>query len=118
MKDVFGKPVQMASGQTLTADENYVRESIEYPQAKIVVGYQAIMPTFKGQVTPEQINQLIAYIKSLSSASSTGGTAPANANTSPTGGATTTQPANSNKGGAQNNNQNSNRNSNQKPGGE
>jgi len=64
--NVFGKPVKLDNGQTIVADEAYIRESILYPSAKIVAGYQPIMPTFKGQVTEEQMLQLIAYIKSLS----------------------------------------------------
>ena len=44
----------------------YLRESIVNPQAKVVAGFQPIMPTFQGQVTEEQLLQLIAYIKSLS----------------------------------------------------
>lgn len=70
---LFGKQEKMASGQTITADENYIRESILNPQAQITAGYQPIMPTFKGQVTEEQLNQLVAYIKSLG-ASGTGTT--------------------------------------------
>jgi cytochrome c oxidase subunit 2 len=50
----------------VTADDAYLRESIIYPNAKIVAGYPPIMPTYKGQVTEEQLLQLIAYIKSLS----------------------------------------------------
>jgi cytochrome c oxidase subunit 2 len=62
---VFGQPVKLTSGQTVTADEAYVRESILTPQAKIVNGYGPIMPTFKGLVSEEQLLDLIAYIKSL-----------------------------------------------------
>jgi len=62
---LFGKPVLLSNGQTVLADEDYVRESILYPSAKIVNGYPAIMPTFNGQVSEEQLLQLIAYIKSL-----------------------------------------------------
>lgn len=62
---LFGKQVFLTNGQTLTADEAYVRESIENPQAKLVNGFGPIMPTFQGQVTPEQLIQLMAYIKSL-----------------------------------------------------
>jgi cytochrome c oxidase subunit 2 len=65
--DLFGKPVKLSDGSTVIADEAYLRESILYPSAKIVAGYQPIMPTYKGQVTEEQLLQLIAYIKSLSS---------------------------------------------------
>ena len=51
---------------TATFDESYIRESIITPNAKIVAGYSPLMPTFRGQVTEEQIIDLIAYIKSLS----------------------------------------------------
>jgi cytochrome c oxidase subunit II len=50
----------------VTADENYVRESILQPAAKIVNGYKPIMPTFQGQISDEQLNALVAYVKSLS----------------------------------------------------
>jgi cytochrome c oxidase subunit 2 len=60
---LLGKHVQLNNGSTLVADETYVRESILNPQAKIVAGYQPIMPTFKGLVSEEQLLQLIAYIK-------------------------------------------------------
>ena len=52
----------------MTADEDYIRESILDPRAKIVAGYQPIMPTFKGLVSEEGILQLIAYVKSLQTA--------------------------------------------------
>ena len=48
-------------------DEDYIRESIIYPNAKIAAGFPAAMPSFKGQLSEEQILDLIAYIKSLSS---------------------------------------------------
>lgn len=64
---LFGKPVHLQSGQTVIADETYLRESILNPQAKIVTGYQPIMPTFKGLVSEEGLLQLIAYIKQLGS---------------------------------------------------
>jgi cytochrome c oxidase subunit 2 len=62
---LFGRKVDLTNGQSLTADESYVRESIENPQAKIVAGFGPIMPTFQGQVTPEQLIQLMSFIKSL-----------------------------------------------------
>jgi hypothetical protein len=49
----------------VVADEEYIRNSILNPQGQIVEGYQPIMPTFKGQVTEEQLVSLVAYIKSL-----------------------------------------------------
>jgi cytochrome c oxidase subunit 2 len=48
------------------ADENYVRESILNPTAKIVNGFKPIMPTFQGLVSEEQLDALVAYVKSLS----------------------------------------------------
>ena len=67
LRDVFGKPVVLESGQTVNADEAYVRESILNPNAKIVKGYSRdIMPVFEGQISEDGLLQLIAYIKSLS----------------------------------------------------
>ena len=63
---IYGQPVKLNDGTSVVADEAYVRESVLYPSAKIVQGYKPIMPTFKGQVTEEQLLQLITYIKSLS----------------------------------------------------
>jgi len=62
---LFGKQVQLEDGRTVIADENYVRESILNPSAKIVSGFKPIMPVFQGLVSEEQLNALIAYIKSL-----------------------------------------------------
>jgi cytochrome c oxidase subunit 2 len=66
LNSIYGKPVKLSDGRTVVADDAYLRESVLYPSAKIVEGYRPIMPTFKGQVTEEQLLQLIAYIKSLS----------------------------------------------------
>jgi cytochrome c oxidase subunit 2 len=74
---LFGRPVQLQSGATVMADETYLRESIINPQAKIVAGFQPIMPTFKGLVSEEGLIQLLAYIKSLQPAEDgKGGMAP------------------------------------------
>jgi cytochrome c oxidase subunit 2 len=64
----YGNVVKLSTGQTVTMDDVYIRESILDPQAKIVAGFQPLMPTFKGLVTEEQILQLTAYIKSLGGA--------------------------------------------------
>jgi cytochrome c oxidase subunit 2 len=68
LEGLYGQPVLLQNGQTVTADDNYLRESIVDPNAKIVAGYQPIMPTFQGRVSEEQLIQLIAYIRSLGSA--------------------------------------------------
>ncbi len=62
---LFGQEVSLASGGTVRADEGYLRESIINPQAKLVAGFGPIMPTFQGQVSEDQLMQLVAYIKSL-----------------------------------------------------
>jgi cytochrome c oxidase subunit 2 len=65
---VFGKTVQLEDGRTVTADENYLRECILDPGTKRVKGFQPIMPTFQGLVSEEQVNALVAYIKSIAAA--------------------------------------------------
>ena len=67
---VFGHPVALADGSTVVADETYIRESILNPTAKVVAGYQPIMPSFQGQVSEEGILELINYIKTLAPAGS------------------------------------------------
>jgi len=63
---LFGSNVVLNNNQTVRADEGYVRESILNPQAKIVSGFGPIMPSFQGQVNEEQLLQLVAFVKSLS----------------------------------------------------
>jgi cytochrome c oxidase subunit II len=65
LEGLFGKTVQLQSGETMTVDEAYVRESILNPAAKVAAGFQPIMPTFQGLVTEEQLLELIEYVKSL-----------------------------------------------------
>ena len=62
---VFGSTVRLQGGATVVADEAYIRESIVTPAAKVVAGFQPIMPPFQGLVSEEQLLQLIAYIRSL-----------------------------------------------------
>jgi len=61
----YGKSVMLQDGRTVTADENYVRESIVDPAAKIVQGFKPVMPTYQGQLSDEQLNALVAYVKTL-----------------------------------------------------
>jgi cytochrome c oxidase subunit 2 len=67
LNGVYGANILLADGSTVVADEAYIRESLLQPNAKIVAGYQPLMPTFQGQLTEEQILALTAYIKSLQS---------------------------------------------------
>ncbi|MBV9766989.1 MAG: cytochrome c oxidase subunit II [Acidobacteriaceae bacterium] len=67
LRGLYNKPVQLNDGTTVIANDAYLRESILDPNAKIVAGFEPnVMPNFKGQVTEENVIQLIAFIKSLS----------------------------------------------------
>ena len=65
LENIFRHQIPLEGGGRALADEGYLRESILNPNAKVVSGYQPVMPTFQGQVTEEGVLQLIAYIKSL-----------------------------------------------------
>jgi cytochrome c oxidase subunit II len=67
LNGVYGAKVLLSDGATVTADDAYLRESMVNPNAKVVAKYQPVMPTFQGQLTEEQLLDLIAYIKSLQS---------------------------------------------------
>ncbi len=63
---VFGKIEDLEDGSSVTVDEDYLRESILDPKAKIVAGFIDVMPgNYGDQLSDEEINMLIAYIKSL-----------------------------------------------------
>src|SRR5262245_30181551 len=64
LTNIFGSQVTLADGSTVIADEAYLRESILRPQAKIVAGYQPLMPTYQGLLSEEDVLALIAYLKS------------------------------------------------------
>jgi len=68
LRGLFGRQIQLKDGRTVTADESYIRESVLDPGAKIVAGYDNVMPNFTGQVSEEQLTQLIAFIKSIGAA--------------------------------------------------
>jgi cytochrome c oxidase subunit 2 len=73
LEDLYGRKVPLRDGRTVVADDGYIRESILDPRAKIVQGWEPIMPTFKGQLADENAGlseedsliRLVAYIKSL-----------------------------------------------------
>lgn len=82
---LFGRQRQLSNGTIVRADENYIRESIVNSGAKIVAGYQPIMPVFQGQLDEQQLFQLLAYIKTLT---------PSAATTDPNAGVTTDRSTN------------------------
>lgn len=65
LEGVFGRTVHLQDGGQVTADEEYVRDSILLPRKQVVAGYAPIMPTFQGQVSEQDLLALIAYIKSI-----------------------------------------------------
>jgi cytochrome c oxidase subunit 2 len=65
LRGLFGSRVKLRSGETVVADESYLRESILDPKAKVVQGFEPIMPTYATQLDEEGVLELVAYIKSL-----------------------------------------------------
>jgi cytochrome c oxidase subunit 2 len=67
---VYGRLVHLSDGRTIKADDAYLRDSILLPRKDIVAGFQPIMPSFEGVATEADLIKLIAYLKSLGSATS------------------------------------------------
>lgn len=63
---LFGSEHGIVGQGPVKVDENYIRESILEPKAKIVEGYSPVMPSYKGQLSDDDIDSLVAYLKSLS----------------------------------------------------
>jgi cytochrome c oxidase subunit 2 len=64
LEAIYGRQIALQNGATVLADENYLRESILNPRAKIVAGFEPIMPTFQG-IKEEELLELLAFIKAL-----------------------------------------------------
>ena len=64
------RPVPLADGTTVIADDRYIHDSILYPKEQVVASYEPVMPSFQGVIGEGDLVRVIAYIKSL--ASSTG----------------------------------------------
>jgi cytochrome c oxidase subunit 2 len=88
---IFGNNQTLQTGDIVRVDEGYIRTSILNPQAQLVTGFGPIMPTFQGQVSEDQMVQLIAYIKSLHAEGQTPTTAASPATTAPRPGASPTR---------------------------
>ena len=74
LRGVYGSRVELQDGSLVTANDTYVRESILTPGAQVVAGFQNIMPSYQGQVSEQNLLQLIAYVRSIGGGT-TGGTA-------------------------------------------
>ncbi|TGY90622.1 cytochrome c oxidase subunit II [Marinicauda algicola] len=66
LADLYRRPVPLASGETVIADERYLTDSILMPESQVVAGYEPVMPSFQDVVTESELVALVAYIKSLS----------------------------------------------------
>jgi len=64
-KGIWGHQQPLKGGGQVLVEENYVRESIVNPQAKIVAGYEPVMPTYQGRLKDKEITAIIAYLKTL-----------------------------------------------------
>lgn len=64
-KGIMGRQEKLTSGETVTVDDAYIKESILQPTAKVVAGFPPIMPPYQGQLNDKQIEALIAYLKTL-----------------------------------------------------
>ena len=76
LKDIVGTTVALQDGSSVVVDEAYLRESILTSQAKIVKGFQPLMPTFQGLVSEENLVALIEHVKSMSPNAASGAAAP------------------------------------------
>jgi cytochrome c oxidase subunit II len=62
---LYGSEIELESGETVIADDEYIHESIVDPNEKIHKGYPAIMPSFAQILSEQQIQDIIAYIRTL-----------------------------------------------------
>ena len=66
LSGIYGHPVPLEGGEFVTADDQYLHDSILNPSSQIVAGYKPIMPSYKAQLSEQDVISLVAYIKSLS----------------------------------------------------
>jgi cytochrome c oxidase subunit 2 len=65
LEGVYGKPVPLADGSIVVANERYIRDSILQPRSQIVASYEPLMPSFAGRISEDDLVKIVAYIKSL-----------------------------------------------------
>jgi cytochrome c oxidase subunit 2 len=61
---LYGRVVHLSDGSSVVADNRYIRDSILQPDRQVVAGYAPIMPSFSGQLSEEELIELVAYLKS------------------------------------------------------
>jgi cytochrome c oxidase subunit 2 len=65
LRNLYGRPVRLIGGETIVADDTYIRNKILRPRDQQIEGFKPIMPTFDGQLNEDQVIALIAYIKAI-----------------------------------------------------
>jgi cytochrome c oxidase subunit 2 len=71
--DLYGRDERLATGKTVHADEAYLTKSMMDPAADVVAGYQNVMPTYQGVLTPPQAAAIVEFIKSLRTSAANSG---------------------------------------------
>lgn len=59
----WGRSEPLTSGETVTIDEEYVRDSILHPRARVVAGYEPVMPSIR--MSEPELDALVAYLQTL-----------------------------------------------------
>ncbi|MDE3187831.1 MAG: cytochrome c oxidase subunit II [Acidobacteriota bacterium] len=67
LANVYGSRLRLSSGQSIIADDAYLRDAILNPSQHITQGFAPIMPTYQGQISEEGVIALVEYIKNLNS---------------------------------------------------
>jgi cytochrome c oxidase subunit II len=65
---LYGAPVPLADGRVVTADAQYLHDSLLAPNKEVAAGYPAIMPTYANQIGEDQVTAIVAYLQSLGAA--------------------------------------------------
>lgn len=65
LEGLFGTKVALQGGGTVIADGPYIRESILNPKAKVVEGWEPVMPSYEGHVTEYDLADLVAFLRSF-----------------------------------------------------
>ena len=64
LRGLYGRVVPLSDGSTVTADDNYLLDSILEPEKQVVRGFAPIMPSFRGQLSQDDLDALLAYLRS------------------------------------------------------
>jgi cytochrome c oxidase subunit 2 len=68
LEGLYGRTVLLRDGRSVLADERFIRDAVLLPGQDVPAGYEANMPSFRGQISEEELLELIEYVKSLGGA--------------------------------------------------